>query len=417
MTSPLDRALARLIAAAEGDSSTPDDFQAAFDGVGDALGVPTQATLDHALKTIAPHVTSAPHPQRAGYAAVFCGGLVEHGGDPTIALPFLLDRIARVAPGASLFVAACEKRAAAAPPKPPAPKKVSSDEEDDGDDEEEMDPAARAVEEFGEEVGEEDPDLAAAWAGLDMIGRAAVASLIKAPAARIAAGAREDLSAPIAKLADVHPWAMWLDLLFKVPHEEPLLVLHPALEKGFLVRVSGVADNFQLHTLLADALIGDEAEGFLPGVKPTEAVVSLARGDEHDHHHAHDHDCSKDHDHSGHDHAGHDHDCATDHDHGGEPAEAASGVWNLVGWRGVSKRSDQPEATAPTHWVWGEGTFQEIEPFEGIRVVLLGKPPYERSWNAHPRFCGLAASVTIEKKLTVDEVRAAIAKIARAAHS
>ncbi len=65
--------------------------------------------------------------------------------------------------------------------------------------------------------------------------------------------------------------------LLQILDNEELIVLHPALRRGYRVRISGIGDNFQLHTLLADALIGDPAQGWLPGERPDPVVVAAAR--------------------------------------------------------------------------------------------------------------------------------------------
>ena len=47
--------------------------------------------------------------------------------------------------------------------------------------------------------------------------------------------------------------------------DEPLVVLDPASGRGFRLTMSGVGDNFQLHTLLADRLSGHDG---IPGLEP-----------------------------------------------------------------------------------------------------------------------------------------------------
>ena len=59
--------------------------------------------------------------------------------------------------------------------------------------------------------------------------------------------------------------AHWLHGLLLVLDDEPLIVLHRATGRGFRLTISGVGDNFQLHTLLAAALIGEESAGKLAG--------------------------------------------------------------------------------------------------------------------------------------------------------
>src|SRR5262249_60468311 len=80
-----------------------------------------------------------------------------------------------------------------------------------------------------------------------------------------------------ALLARAHPDAGWLELLLSVLDAEPFLVLHPATRNGYEVRVSGVADNFQLHILLADALIGAAVPRRFPWLRSPRAGLSGRR--------------------------------------------------------------------------------------------------------------------------------------------
>jgi hypothetical protein len=58
--------------------------------------------------------------------------------------------------------------------------------------------------------------------------------------------------------------------------DEPVVVLDPASGRGFRLTMSGVGDNFQLHTLPADRMIGDVGRGLLTGVRPETAWVAAA---------------------------------------------------------------------------------------------------------------------------------------------
>jgi hypothetical protein len=59
--------------------------------------------------------------------------------------------------------------------------------------------------------------------------------------------------------------AGWLLGLCLVLDDEPLVVLHRATGRAYELTISGIGDNFQLHTLLAATLIGDPAEGLIEG--------------------------------------------------------------------------------------------------------------------------------------------------------
>lgn len=106
--------------------------------------------------------------------------------------------------------------------------------------------------------------------------RAAVAMLSSA-AVRARVDERRELLALIDQLHRIEG----LDGAFRcvqtallVLDEEPVLALHRASGKAFRVRISGIADNYQLQTLLADALIGG---GHLPGQAPSARAVAISR--------------------------------------------------------------------------------------------------------------------------------------------
>jgi hypothetical protein len=93
---------------------------------------------------------------------------------------------------------------------------------------------------------------------------------------RAAAGLRAEIAETAAALGDRVPRAHWLPGLARVLDDEPLVVIDREGRRGFRLTMSGVGDNFQLHTLLADRLIGDPAGGFVPGDRPAPAWVAAA---------------------------------------------------------------------------------------------------------------------------------------------
>ncbi|MFJ4680309.1 hypothetical protein [Kitasatospora sp. NPDC088783] len=93
---------------------------------------------------------------------------------------------------------------------------------------------------------------------------------------RAAMTSRERLRRAAGEFAASWPRAGWLHGLSLVLDEEPLVVLHPGTGNGYRLTMSGVGDNFQLYTLLADVLIGDPADGLLPGERPDPAWVDAA---------------------------------------------------------------------------------------------------------------------------------------------
>ena len=168
--------------------------------------------------------------------------------------------------------------------------------------------------------------------------------------------------------------------MLRVLDDEPLLVLHPGTRRGYRVRCGGIADNFQLHTLLAGALIGAPDQGWLPGERPDPRVLAAAR----------------------------DQPVAPD-------ARIAQGSFNLWAWRGWRPDGTFPEVPQGTEfWIWNEGMPADIPLFDGVRVVLLGPQPYPRSWNADRCFEGLHAYLNVEETLDAGAVQRWLDRIAAA---
>jgi hypothetical protein len=144
--------------------------------------------------------------------------------------------------------------------------------------------------------------------------------------------------------------------------------LHVEQKKGFDVRISGISDNFQLHTLLAGALIGSPLRGWIKGQAPSGRAVAECR------------------------------DARVD-PQGGDNVTGAFNLWN---WTGFQPGGSLPAGTgtdATAHWIWNEGCPADILPFEGRRVVLLGPPPFSRLWRAGRQFPGMTGELAVERKL------------------
>jgi hypothetical protein len=147
--------------------------------------------------------------------------------------------------------------------------------------------------------------------------------------------------------------AHWLHGLLLVLDDEELLVLHRLTGRGYRVTISGVGDNFQLHTLLAANLIGDESRGMIPGQPPAPAEIAAASDGE------------------------------------VTPPDGIKGNFNLVDAYGA--------------WIWNEGRPADIPRLEGTRVVVIDPPPYERAWNAGRAYPLMRPAVTVDEILPTAE--------------
>jgi hypothetical protein len=172
--------------------------------------------------------------------------------------------------------------------------------------------------------------------------------------------------------------------MLQVLDDELLLVVHVEQRKGFDIRIAGIADNFQLHTLLAGAIIGSPAKGMVTGEAPSKRAVAECR------------------------------DSAVSHG-GGDNVTGAFNLWN---WSGLQPDGRLPDGQTEgsVHWIWNEGCPVDIVPFEGRRVVLLGPPPYARYWCAGRQFHGMVGELTVERRLSETEVVDWLNRLTRAAN-
>jgi hypothetical protein len=364
----LDDALREMVMAATAPGGSPEETLRLSQAVVEAAvhgDVPAQ---NEALRRMADAIAATDH-ARASAVAIGCGAIVENGGDPDLAIGPILAHLPETLAGAAVFIDACEKAA--------EQEKSAGEGDAEGEEEEEE---GDVVDRFGYQVAQELPEQGQAWLSLRPMSLGAIAMLGRSPQARLQARGMEHLLDRAGYLAGRHPQVSFLHLMLRVLDNEELLVLHPETKRGYQVRISGIADNFQLHLLLADTLIGDPARGLLPGQRPDPRAVAAARDQPVD-----------------------------------RRARTAQGVFNLWTWQGL-----RPDATLPSgmedsaHWLWNEGTPADIPHFDGVRVVLLGPPPYARSWNASRRFDGMHAELRLEEVLPANVAQEWLGRIAQA---
>ena len=191
-----------------------------------------------------------------------------------------------------------------------------------------------------------------AWWSLEQWATAALAVLAD-PAVRAGMGHRPGFIQAVQDLEDDRSDLRCLSSALLLLDNEPVVVLHRPTRTGYRVRISGLGDNFQLHTLLAHALIGG---GHLPGDPPRAAWVAAA----------------------------------TDAPLTAElAAEQVVGAFNLVAPDGG--------------WVWNEGTPSDIPVVNGCRLLVLEPPPYERSWNNVRFFPMIQGELRLERVLDTAE--------------
>ncbi|MCM6772345.1 hypothetical protein NDR87_01345 [Nocardia sp. CDC159] len=196
-------------------------------------------------------------------------------------------------------------------------------------------------------------DATTAWFALDRWVRAGLALLQHAEVRR-AAGPRlrATLSELHSELADTaNRWYKPLAFVLAVLDDEPLVILHRPTRTGYRLRLHGIGDNFQLHTLLADALIGG---GHLPGEPPSAEAVAVCRT---------------------------------------TPGTADThGSFDFSGPDGGRIRDD--------------GIPSDIPVLEGERLLVLDSPRHPRRWRAGRYFPCMPGDLALERALSAEEVTA-----------
>lgn len=181
---------------------------------------------------------------------------------------------------------------------------------------------------------------------------------------RAAMAHRERVRAAAEALADDSQRAYWLVGLTAVLDEEPLLVLDPAAGRGFLLTMSGVGDNFQLHTLLADRLIGP---GLLAGERPDPAWVEAA---------------------------------TTGHPGPMPMEQPIHRRFRLFDGHGA--------------YVYPEGRPADVAPLAGTRVLMLLPPNGDYGWTTGRTYQHLVPELRFERELTTQEAAAWLERVSPA---
>ncbi|MBK9940671.1 MAG: tetratricopeptide repeat protein [Kouleothrix sp.] len=169
--------------------------------------------------------------------------------------------------------------------------------------------------------------------------------------------------------------------LAQVLDGEEILVLHPGLCQGYRVRISGIATNFQLHTLLAGAIMVDPAEEWQPGRRPDPRVVAAARDQPVD-----------------------------------PAADTVHAAFGMASWQALQADGTlDGDFDTSAHMIANEGIPADIPLFGRQRILLLGPASYPRAWNAGRRFPKMRADLRVLEILSPEAVQLWLTRIIRAA--
>ena len=285
---------------------------------------------------------------RATCLSMICGALIEHGCPPEpLASPLFL-RIGELLPQVIELYDLC------------AAHSEESTSEADHDNSEAQFPTVL------EQHRERFPALYKAWHDLDRFDPAVIAVLSTSPQWRSMAQCFQE---QLKHIMDRHQAARWLVRLLAVV-EGGLLLIEPATFSGWQARMSGIADNYQLQTLLLAAL-NDNAIS-IP-VPPSAGAIDVARGIGPQ-----------------------------------QSPDEVSGRWDFYSWQAVQGNLQLPGIAHPLareYKILDTGLPAEIPLFAGQRVLLLGPRTQHLHWVSQRPFGHLKANLHYEYALTPDSCR------------
>lgn len=302
--------------------------------------VPTEE-LSTAMEALAPVMSECePYAGVASDLAVLAGAFVEQGTPAGQVGLEVLRQLGSYGQAAVAFMHAWDKTGGGTLP---APGDVSAEEEE------------RVEEVLGSNAT---PATIGWWTSL-RYGLAAKAMLSDSEvraAVRADSSALEGLSQIVHALSTRLVEFREVEELLRMAEADTALVLDRASWRGFRVRFDGIGDNFQLHTLLADALIGKEGR-LVPGTRPDPRWTASCL------------DASVD-----------------------PLADVIRGEWDLVGGNG--------------EWVGNESFPRDIPVLDGERVLVLEPQTLTHSWRAGRRHPHIPGALKVLEELRPDEATA-----------
>jgi len=208
--------------------------------------------------------------------------------------------------------------------------------------------------------------------------RAAIACLARS--AHVRREQRIALSPRIRRYSETYGF---LGKMLSLLDNEPLLVLDVPTGRAWRVVIDGIADNFQLHTLLVGALARAPSrwpswlcrraglEGIAGSPLHPRIVAASSSG----------------------------------------PAVdlPAFSSWQLATWRALETGGRLEPGH--DHWIWNEGVPADIEPLDGTRLILVAPGTIERSWNSGRVFPMVEGSLRMERQLPDEEAADIVERI------
>ncbi len=185
--------------------------------------------------------------------------------------------------------------------------------------------------------------------------------------------AKEKLQQKVDFVGNYSQGCYWFSTLFSVLFDELVVVIDIDRSIGFVGKINGIVDNYQLQHLLMGMPYLNNGKSVI-----TEEDLAVVNGT-------------------------------------GEQTTDRSieNKWNMYNLELCSKEdwqtlinTDEPGKSVEYRdsWIWSEGKPQDITRYDGRRVILLGMPSYSRSTKVQRTFKNLKANIEIEKELSKEEI-------------
>lgn len=326
-------------------AQAPDFSSAVHDVFRLSSEVPTQE-LSVAMEALAPVLSDCePYAGVASDLSVLAGAFVEQGAPAGQVGLEVLRQLGSYGQAAVAFMHAWDKTGGG---PLPAPGDVSAGEEE------------RVEEVLGSNA---EPATIGWWTSLryGLAAKAMLSDSTVRAAVRADSDALEELSQIVHALATRLVEFREVEELLRMAETDTALVLDRASWRGFRVHFDGIGDNFQLHTLLADALIGKEGMR-VPGTRPDPRWTASCL------------------------------------DAPADPlADVVQGEWDLVGGDG--------------EWIGNEAHPGDIPLVDGERVLVLEPQTLTHSWRAGRRHPHIPGSLKVLEEISPGEATAWWARI------
>jgi hypothetical protein len=222
----------------------------------------------------------------------------------------------------------------------------------------------------GEQVGRSErknKQIALSWFSLDDWINPLIAAMTSSREFRGAMAWREDIADAANRLERRSERARWLHGLCLVLDDEPLIVLDPTSGRGFRLTMSGIGDNYQLHTLLSDRLMRPGHGGLLANQPPEPAWVQRATAGP---------------------------------NVPFDPTTAILRRFRLFDGHGTH--------ISPGGWP------AEIEPLDSVRALVIHPPKGNYRWSYARAYDGMTPTLTLDRELDPDEAAHWLSRIAPA---